>query len=211
VTTAVHALAPPEPATDRVPVAAHDLAAGHVVQAGDVVTVAWPRDRRPDGVLVTPVGRVLVTAVRRGEPVTDVRVTGPGLLTGQPAGTVAVAVRLSDAAATALLAPGRRIDLLGGPVADPAAPAEATSADLLAGDVLVLAAPGRSGADLAAGAADQQDDGLPADALGASAGLPADGSGGSGSGIVVVAADHETAARLAAAVGTRSITAVLTG
>lgn len=208
--TAVQALAPLEPATDQVPVAAHDLAAGRMVQAGDVVTVAWPRNSRPDGVLAAPVGRVLVTAVRRGEPVTDVRVTGPGLLTGQPAGTVAVAVRLSDAAATALLAPGRRIDLLGGPVGDSAS-VEATVADLLAGDVLVLAASGRSGADPTAGAADQPDVELPAEALGTSAGLSADDSGGSGSGIVIVAADHKTAARLAAAAGTRSVTAVLTG
>jgi hypothetical protein len=43
---------------------------------------------------------------------TDVRVTGRGLLRGQPPGTVAVAVRLADPAGAGLAQPGDRVDVL---------------------------------------------------------------------------------------------------
>jgi pilus assembly protein CpaB len=220
VTTTVQALTPPAPATERLPVAAHDLAAGKVLTAADLVTVAWPRGTRPDGVLTAPLGRVLATGVRRGEPLTNVRVTGPGLLAGQPTGTVAVTVRLGDPAAAVLLAPGHRIALLGGPVSglggDPTATAPTgADADLLAADVLVLAVPGRTDPDStgwfdaevpAVGSAEPGADGT--GGSGTTADLSVPGAGGSG--VVVVAADHRTAARLAAAAGTRSISAVLT-
>jgi Flp pilus assembly protein CpaB len=217
VTTAVQALAPPAPATERVPVAARDLAAGRVLTATDVVTATWPRGTHPDGVLATPVGRILATAVRRGEPLTDTRVTGPGLLAGQPAGAVAVAVRLGDPAATVLLAPGCRIDLLGGPTGGLGSDPTLTraDADLLAADVLVLAVPGRGG-PASIGWFDVEDPTGAAAVPGAGvAGGPATagdlyGTGAAGSGVVVVAADHQTAARLAGAAGARSITAVLT-
>lgn len=225
VGTAVQALSPAPPPTEPVPVAGRDLAAGHVLAASDLVTVSWPRGTRPDGTLTAPLGRVLATSVRRGEPLTDARVTGPGLLTGQPSGTVAVMVRLSDPASAVLVAPGRRIDVLGGPV-----PAGGTAAgdgdgdsrvaEVLADDVLVLAVP-RSGPGGGNGGWLILDTGStgsvgpgPSD-VGSGSGpdemgsAGADGSGSSG--ILVVAADRSTAARLAAASGARSISAVLTG
>jgi pilus assembly protein CpaB len=213
VATTVQALTPPAPPTVPVPVAAHDLAAGRVLGPSDLVTVAWPKGTRPDGILAAPVGRVLSAAVRRGEPLTDARVTGPGLLAGQPAGTVAVTVRLSDPAATTLLASGRRIDVVGGPIGGTGG--TAGEAEVLAADVLVLTVPRGT----AEGSGDGWPDTAGADpaavgagvAGGSGDGATAGGSVGSGSGIVVVAADRATAARLATAAGTRSISAVLTG
>ena len=42
-------------------------------------------------------GRVLAAPVRRGEPITDVRLVGPSLLGATTAGLVAVPVRIADA------------------------------------------------------------------------------------------------------------------
>jgi Flp pilus assembly protein CpaB len=219
VAAAVHGLAPAEPAAERVPVAAHDLAAGQVLRPADLTLAAWPPGARPDGVLAAPAGRVLAGAVRRGEPLTDARVTGPGLLAGQPAGTVAVTVRLSDPAATWLLAPGHRIDLIGGPAGDTTLPssgigasADSTNAgdagaDLLAAGVVVLALPAQTGATRTGSGT--VDGGAFGTVNGGVAG-GGDGSGGDRSGVIVVAADHGTALRLAASAGSRSISAVLT-
>ena len=214
VAAAVHQLAPPPPATDAVLVAARDLPAGRVLQAADLVTADWPAGSRPDGALASPAGRVLAAPLRRGEPITDTRVTGPGLLAGQPPGTVAVTVRLTDPAATVLLAPGRRIDLLAGAVdargaAAGSAPGtspgtRATSDDVLASDVLVLAVPTATADGTGSGSGWLDTTG--------SLGDPAGGSGGSSgsAGLVVVAVDRDAAARLAAAAGTRTISAALT-
>ena len=57
------------------------------------------------------VGRTLAAPLRRGEPVTDVRLVGAGLLQGYD-DLVAVPVRVPDADAVALLKVGDRINLL---------------------------------------------------------------------------------------------------
>ncbi len=108
---ALHALAPPDPPSTPVLVAERDLPAGHVLARGDLASVAVPDGVVPEGVVRAPEGRTLAAPVRAGEPVTDVRLVGAGLVSGQPAGTVAVPVRLSDAGQAALLAAGDRIDL----------------------------------------------------------------------------------------------------
>jgi SAF domain len=239
----VHALRPPAPATDGVQVAARDLPAGHLLVASDLVGAAWPAGTRPDGVLSPSAaqGQVLATAIRRGEPVTDRRVTGPGLLAGQPPGTVAVSVRLTDPASLVLLTPGRRVNLLAGPAAQAGLAADAGSADtgsadagsaggggaatetgagtaaidggrgtVLAAGALVLAVPRTVGDFGSSGGSEWLGDtgGGAGGAAGSESGAGA--AGGATSGVVVVAVRQDTAARLAAAAGNRSITAVLT-
>ncbi|MDN4159898.1 SAF domain-containing protein [Nocardioides abyssi] len=132
VAAALQATARPAPATVAVTVAARDLPAGEVVTTGDVVRAAWSPGSAPAD-LADPVGRVLAAPVRAGEPVTDVRLVGPGLTEGRP-DLVAVPVRLPDAGMAALLEVGDRIDLL---AADP----RAGGADVVAGGVPVLALP----------------------------------------------------------------------
>ncbi|MCR6030227.1 pilus assembly protein CpaB [Nocardioides sp. zg-579] len=128
----LQATAAPPPRTVPVTVAARDLPAGTVVGPGDLTTAAWAPGtapaERPD-----PVGRVLAAAVRRGEPVTDVRLVGPRLTEGRP-GLTAVPVRLPDAGMAALLEVGDEIDLL---AADP----RAGGAAVVAAGVPVLALP----------------------------------------------------------------------
>lgn len=126
----------PPPATVPVVVAARDLPAGSVVAADDLVTAAFAPGTAPDAV-ADPVGHVLAAPVRRGEPVTDVRLVGPALTDGHP-DLVAVPVRLPDAGMAALLEVGDEIDLL---AADP----QAGGAQVVARDVPVLALPGDPG------------------------------------------------------------------
>ena len=186
----VQALAPPTVATSPVLVASRDLAAGHVLGDGDVRQVDWPADLSPPpGDPATAgglLGRSLASPVRAGEAVTDARVLGPGVLTGQPAGTLAVPVRLGDATAAGLVAVGDRVDLIAGAPPDAAAfDAGSSGTDVVASDVLVLAVPGRAEDDVTGG-------------LGSLAGDPGD-SGTAAAGLLVVAADRGTAVRLAGA------------
>lgn len=131
---ALRTVAPPAPVTTTMVVAARDLPAGHVLSSDDLARVDIDPDLTPRGATEDPSGQVLAAPLRRGEPVTDVRLTGPDLAVGQPTGTAAQPVRLTDAGQAALLTPGDRIDLL---ATDP----RAGSASLLAADVAVLAVP----------------------------------------------------------------------
>lgn len=133
--------------------AVRDLAAGSPLTAADVVTVAVPRSIAPAGALSTAEqvsGRLLTGPVRRGEPLTDVRLLGTGLLdapddsragdatapaTAAPGEEVAVPVRVAEAAAGALVRPGDRVDVL-------AASADSgPTAAVLAGGARVLSVP----------------------------------------------------------------------
>src|SRR3954453_13565333 len=117
VLASLSALAPKRPPTRMVWTAAHDLAGGSPIRAADVVLTRIPLTLVPAGALQagsTVVGRLLAAPVRRGEPLTDVRLLGPSLLAalGRP-GQVAVPVRLADGAAAAALArPGEVVDVL---------------------------------------------------------------------------------------------------
>lgn len=93
--------------------AARDLPSGAVLRAADLATVRLPPGSAPDQLARAPdvVGRTLAAPLRRGEPVTDVRIVGKSLLEGYP-GLVAVPVRIPDAGAAALLRVGDRVDLL---------------------------------------------------------------------------------------------------
>jgi pilus assembly protein CpaB len=96
--------------------AARDLGAGAMLGPADVRLVRLDPAAVPDGALRSPrsaLGRSVAGAVRRGEPITDVRLVGPGLTVGLSRfDSVAVPVRLADGETAALLRAGDRVDLL---------------------------------------------------------------------------------------------------
>jgi pilus assembly protein CpaB len=116
---AVLALTPGRgPSTDdTVVVAARDLSPGTVLEASEVTLRALPAQAVPDGSARIPsavLGRTLAAPVRRGEPLTDVRLAGPELartVTTNP-DTVSVPLRLADPEVAALLHPGAAVDVV---------------------------------------------------------------------------------------------------
>ena len=133
VAAGLRAVAAPPPATVAVLVAARDLPAGVELDADDLVVAEFAPGSAPDGVADDPGGRILAAPVRRGEPVTDVRLVGPQLTEGL-ADLTATPVRLPDAGMVGLLRVGDRIDLV---AADP----RGDGAETVASDVPVLAIP----------------------------------------------------------------------
>ncbi|MGV9596382.1 flagellar biosynthesis protein FlgA [Streptosporangium sandarakinum] len=104
----------PETASVTVLVAAKNLSGG-VLTARDVTTAAFRPGTVPDGALrpgVPVAGKVLAGPARRGEPITDVRLLGPGLLAAHGPGTVATPVRVADSEAARLLSPGDVVNVL---------------------------------------------------------------------------------------------------
>ncbi|WP_435768446.1 SAF domain-containing protein [Nocardioides sp. SYSU DS0651] len=134
VAAALHTVAPPPPETRTILVAARDLPAGEAITADDLAEARLPPGVVPRGLAREPVGRLLAAPLRRGEPVTDVRLVGSGLAEAGTAGTVAVPVRLSDAGQAALLGVGDRIDLV---ATDP----QARTSEVVARGATVLAVP----------------------------------------------------------------------
>jgi Flp pilus assembly protein CpaB len=135
-------VAPTPPAVRTVLVAAHDLPAGGALQAGDLSPVRRPSSDLPASAVQTAaaaVGQVLATPLQAGELLTTSRLVGPGLLSGRPTGDVAAPVRVADGAASALLRPGSRVDVL-------VTVADAASARTVARGATVLAVPSGSGA-----------------------------------------------------------------
>jgi pilus assembly protein CpaB len=117
--------------------AAHDLPAGHVLTPADLTPASWPVGQAPAGSrlpVASLTGKALAGAVRRGEPLTDVRVVGQALAraAGGP-GARAVPVRVSDPGVVRLLRAGDRIDLLA------AAPGERHQAAAVATDIRIIA------------------------------------------------------------------------
>jgi Flp pilus assembly protein CpaB len=139
IAAALNVLAPPAATGVRVIAAARDLAAGTVLGPADLRAIELPSRLAPTGVLAASaeaVGRVLAAPVRRGEPLTDVRIAGTDLLlTARGAGLLAVPVRVADAASAALVTAGDRVDVLAAgstPGAPPAARVVAADAEVLA-------------------------------------------------------------------------------
>ncbi|MFO7300770.1 MAG: Flp pilus assembly protein CpaB [Actinomycetes bacterium] len=98
-------------------VAARDLPGGPLT-AADVTSARFPPDVLPAGVLrpgAQVTGRVLASPMRAGEPLTDARLLGPGLLAGYGTHLLATPVRIADADAAKLLSPGDTIDVLSAP------------------------------------------------------------------------------------------------
>ncbi|MPZ61256.1 MAG: Flp pilus assembly protein CpaB [Propionibacteriales bacterium] len=115
VAFALDVLAPHPPATVPVVVAAGDLEGGRPLAREDIEIRRLPSDAVPTGTIrdrTAVVGRVLTAPVRAGEPLTDVRVVGPGLVEGYGRGMVAVPVRIADAESVGLVRVGDRIDVL---------------------------------------------------------------------------------------------------
>ena len=118
-----------------VAVFARDLPAGTVLTAADLTVARYPPAAVPAGAEGEPaplVRRVLAGSVRAREPVTDARLVGPGLTALLPDGQVAAPVRLADLSVAALVRTGDRVDVL-------ATSPDATAAEVVAGDALVLA------------------------------------------------------------------------
>ena len=145
VAAGLHATTAPPPPTTTVLAAARDLAAGSAVGSDDVVPVEFTPGSVPAGAIADPRGRTLAAPLRRGEPVTDVRLVGEALADAHPE-LATMPVRLPDADLAALLAPGDRVDLV---ATDP----QGGGARVVAADVLVLATPRTDGGD-PAGAVD---------------------------------------------------------
>jgi Flp pilus assembly protein CpaB len=146
VLAGLHATRPAPAPTVPVRVAAHDLPSGTVLSPRDLVTRRFPTAVAPPGTAADAVGRTLAAPVRAGEPVTDVRLVAPSLVSGYP-GRVALPVRVADADSVALLRVGDRVGLV---AADP----RRGTASYVATDVPVLALPrGESEAADVSGAA----------------------------------------------------------
>jgi Flp pilus assembly protein CpaB len=203
VASALSVLAPEPPTTVRVLAAGHDLTAGQPLAPGDVATVELPPAAVPDGVFVSddsPVGQILASPVRRGEPLTDRRFVGPSLLAGFGDGLVAVPVRLADPGVLAVLRPGDLIDVLAArPAGDPTLADSPTGPDhasppglaaVVAAGVRVIAVPA-TGANVE-------------DSLGAASPV----LGGDGA-LVILATTPQAAQRLAAAAVTSSLSAII--
>jgi len=114
VLAGLRATAAPPPPHVAVLTAARDLPAGIRLSAGDLEVIRYAEGTAPTSVvdLRRAVGRTLAAPLRAGEPVTDVRLVGDGLLGGYDGELVAVPVRIPDAEAVDLLRVGDRINLV---------------------------------------------------------------------------------------------------
>lgn len=192
--TAVAALAPQEPETVPVLLAARDLAGGHALRSTDVQVGALPPQVVPDGALPADPdradGQVVTAAVRRGEALTDARVVGAGLLAGAAAGQLALPVALDGALPPGLVSPGDRVTLLAGSsvAALPGEPG-AEGEVLVRRAVVLSVSGGQAGSGL----------------LGGGAGSAVGGGGP----VLVLAVDASEAAQVAGAIGVRPLSAAL--
>lgn len=170
------------PPTVAVVVARADLPPGSLLTADDLALARWPPGLVPDRAVGSPgelAGRTLAGPLAEGEPVTELRLVGPGLTASLPPGQVAAPVRLADLAVTALVRPGDRVDVL-------ATPPDATAAEVVVPGALVLAPPA-------------------ADPVAAD---PVASAGGAG-GLLLLAVSPATARRLAAAAASDTLSVTL--
>lgn len=130
---------------DHLLVAAADLPQGRTLTADDLTVARHPADTLPDGALRDPteaVGRALIGAVRRGEPITDVRVVSSRAAAAAAgvADARIVPVRLADAGVVDLLHDGDRVDIVRATTEQPPATATESPAPpvVLATDAAVV-------------------------------------------------------------------------
>lgn len=180
-------LAPPGTQTAPVVTAARDVPAGQPLTAEDLTLVEFPAALVPAGAFASVTeadGETTTAALTPGQPVTSAAVLGPGVLTGQPPGTTAATVRVSDPAVLRHVRPGDAVD-----VVHHAEDARSSPGRTAARAVTVLwaaAAPSDRGPSM----------------------LPAAGSDGD-AGLVVLAAPRETATELATLDGSGRVSLVL--
>jgi pilus assembly protein CpaB len=139
----IDAARPATVATRQVWVASHDLSGGEPLSATDLRLERLPLPDVPAGVLPPDgvlTGRLLAAPVRRAEPITDVRLLSPALLTAlDRPGSVAVPVRVADGpAALALVHAGDTVDVIA--ATDPSAGVQGGGSAVVH-DVRVLAIP----------------------------------------------------------------------
>jgi pilus assembly protein CpaB len=138
VALALHAAEPEPDPTVPVVAAAGELRGGATLTTDDLKLVDLPPDVVPDGAVESieaAVGRILAGPVRTSEPLTDVRLVGPGLFAGWGDDLVAAPVRVADPGLVALVRPGDHIDLYATPATGVGAAA------VIAAQVPVLAIP----------------------------------------------------------------------
>lgn len=95
--------------------AARDLPSGEVLGPEDLTLLSVPRDLVPAGSYggnVSPHGKQLAVALRKGQLLSDSQLLGPGLLAGSPPGTAAVPLRMADPASIQLLSPGQLVNVV---------------------------------------------------------------------------------------------------
>lgn len=112
---AVHQLTPASEQRVQVLAAARDLPAGSSLGAADLMPLDVPPDQAIPGALPPGTGfsgRQLATPLQRGQIPTEAQLLGPGLLTGAPAGSAAVPLRIADPASLPLLSPGQLITIV---------------------------------------------------------------------------------------------------
>jgi Flp pilus assembly protein CpaB len=183
---ALHTLAPPAPPTAAAVSAARDLPAGTRLTEDDLTVARVDPAAVPDGALSRAAlarGRTLVSAVRRGELLTDVRLVGAAAVDRLGPGLVAAPVRIADADSAGLLRPGDVVDVLAA-----GAPGDGVTggpARLVASAVRVVTIPRPTGRAF----------------------VPATGDGS----LVVLATSSTTAARLAGAAVTERLSVVVRG
>ena len=137
--SALSALRPSPPPTRAVAVAAHDLPSGTRLATDDVGTARLPPAAVPDGSYApgdVPLGRLVAAPVRRGEPLTDAGVVGPGLAALLAGDQVLASVEVASATAL-LVRPGDLVDVVAGH-ATTRAP---STADVVAAGATVVAVP----------------------------------------------------------------------
>lgn len=128
------------PPTTPVLVAARDIPGGTTLLRTATRIARLPAALVPAGALRSvdaAVGRTVGAPLRRGEPITDVRLVGRSLAAALAGtGAVAAPVRLADADTAALLRPGDAVDVLAAPQRGDPGPAR-----LVATDARVMAVP----------------------------------------------------------------------
>lgn len=115
VAAALNLLASGQLGQRDVVVAMRDLPAGVVLTSSDVQLQQIPADAKDLQLLSDVqelVGQRLAVAVPAGTALRDYLLVGPGLLTGTAEGTVAVPIRLTDAATVGLMHPGQLVDIV---------------------------------------------------------------------------------------------------
>lgn len=140
-----------EPPPSRlVVVAARDLPAGAVLAAGDLRETSFAPGSVPPRAALDPAevaGEQLASPVRAGEPITDVRVHGAGLVESAP-GRATLPVRFPDAGMVDLLRVGDVIDVW---ATDPRG---RSSRRITAGSVVLAVPPSGSGTGSGTGTVD---------------------------------------------------------
>ncbi|MFE1170059.1 SAF domain-containing protein [Nocardiopsis sp. NPDC058789] len=149
VVCAVLVLRPPPQPEAEVLVAARDLDPTAPLSGDDLAPVVVAQRSVPDGALSPgdpTAGLTLNAPVRRGEVLTDARLSDPPAAR-YGADMVAVPVRVADAGVVGLLSPGSRVDVLAATGADEfgGPPSGAGPAVEVVGDRPVLAVPAEEG------------------------------------------------------------------